>query len=268
MTNGREKTLVPSDYDRFVELVYRKTGIPLHKYKRPQMERRLSSLCSKHGFSNFQSYFQAIDKDEKLLAEFLDRMTINVSEFFRNPGRWEVICGRVIPELLKKRRRLKIWSAACSTGEEPYTIAMIVKQFLPLKDVQILATDIDARALETAKKGIYHKRSLQSIPAPFIHESFREAGEQFYEIVPELKKAVTFQRHNLLEDPFGQDFDLIVCRNVMIYFTEEAKVDLYRRFSEALRPQGILFVGSTEQIFNPAEYGLKSFDTFMYQKAG
>jgi chemotaxis protein methyltransferase CheR len=254
------------DYDQFTEWVYRKTGIDLRKYKRPQMERRLTALYSKRGFASFRAYFQAIENDEQLFAEFLDRITINVSEFFRNPGRWEVISKKVLPELLRSRRKLKIWSAACSTGEEPYTIAMIMKQFLPLKEIQILATDLDVNALETAKKGIYHRRSLQSIPSPMFHEFFREIDTQTYEISPELKRAVIFRKHNLLEDPFGEDFDLIVCRNVIIYFTEEAKADLYRKFAGALRQGGILFVGSTEQIFNPGEYGLKSYDTFMYQK--
>ncbi|GAX89728.1 CheR family methyltransferase [Effusibacillus lacus] len=255
------------DFDLFMEKVFRKTGIDLTKYKRPQMERRLTALREKHGYKDFAAYFQAIDRDQDLFNEFLDRMTINVSEFFRNANRWEVVMNRIIPELLKNKRRLKIWSAACSTGEEPYTLALIMSKHLPLNEVEILATDIDQNALERAKLGIYHSRSLEAVPKDLLQKYFAGGENGMYRIADEIKRCVKFRRQNLLEDTFEKDFDLIVCRNVIIYFTEEAKDLLYHKFSSALRPGGILFVGSTEQIFNPQTYGFQPYDTFFYQKA-
>lgn len=249
-----------------MENIYKYTGIDLRKYKRPQMQRRLTALRDKLGYKDFKSYFEALTKNESLFHEFLDRMTINVSEFFRNSNRWEVLQKRAIPEFLAKNRKIRVWSAACSTGEEPYTLAMILNQFLPLAEVKVLATDIDDNAINKAKYGIYHQRSLQFVPPEFLKKYFRPLENGLYAVNDDLKSCVTFKKHNLLEDKFESDFDLIVCRNVIIYFTEPAKDILYTKFSGALRSGGILFVGSTEQIFNPAGYQLNTYDTFFYQK--
>ncbi len=196
---------------------------------------------------------------------FLDRMTINVSEFWRNPNRWQVFRDKLIPEMAHKSKKLKIWSAACSTGEEPYTIAMILAEKQLLSSAYLLATDIDAGALEKSNEGVYLARSLKEVPEPYLKKYFREVGAT-YHISGELKRSVNFRRQNLLVDPFESGFDLIVCRNVTIYFTEEAKHQLYHKFAKALKPDGLLFVGSTEQIFSPAQYGLQPAETFFYRK--
>lgn len=253
------------DYQQFILNIRKKTGIDLSLYKEAQMKRRLVSLYEKRGFNNFEEYFSAISKENGLLNEFLDRMTINVSEFYRNANRWDVLEKRLLPSLLDKNKRLRIWSAACSTGEEPYTIAMIMSKFIPLNQVQILATDIDENVIERAKLGIYPERSLNEVPAEMKKRYFTQDGS-FYKVADEIKKTVTFKKQNLLADPFNGPFDLIVCRNVLIYFTEEAKDILYRKFSNALASQGIFFVGSTEQIFNPSLYDFQTEDTFFYRK--
>lgn len=253
------------DYEQFVINVKRKTGIDLALYKEAQMKRRLTSLYEKRGFASFQDYFKALSQDNKLLDEFLDRMTINVSEFYRNGKRWEVLEKKLLPNLLERNKRLKIWSAACSTGEEPYTIAMIMSKFMPLSQVQILATDLDENVIERAKIGAYPERSLNEVPDDMKRKYFKQDGS-FFKISEEVKNTVTFKKQNLLADPFGGPFDLIVCRNVLIYFTEDAKDLLYKKFSTALRPDGIFFVGSTEQIFNPSLYGFETEDTFFYRK--
>jgi chemotaxis protein methyltransferase CheR len=256
----------PDDFDIFMDQIYKYANIDLKKYKRPQMQRRLTALRDKQGYKDFGSYFQALTKDRALFDEFLDRMTINVSEFFRNPNRWEVVQTRIVPEFLAKNRKLKVWSAACSTGEEPYTIVMILNQFLPFSEIRVLASDIDENAIAKAKQGIYHQRSLQFVPQEFVDKYFTKLENNMYAVNEEVKKCVVFKKHNLLEDAFEHDFDLIVCRNVIIYFTEQAKDVLYRKFSDALKPGGILFVGSTEQIFNPQSFGFATYDTFFYQK--
>lgn len=258
--------MAAQDFDWFMEKVFQKTGIDLTKYKRPQMERRLTALREKHGYKDFAGYFQAIDGNQELFHEFLDRMTINVSEFFRNANRWEVVMNRIIPGFLKSKRRLKIWSAACSTGEEPYTIALILARYLPLSEIEVLATDLDQNAIARAKQGVYHRRSLESVPSDLLQKYFTVGIHGMYEISNDIKRCVKFQKQNLLEDSFDKEFDLIVCRNVIIYFTEEAKELLYHKFSASLRPGGILFVGSTEQIFNPQAYGFQPYDTFFYQR--
>lgn len=254
-----------NDYEQFIEKIKVKTGIDLSLYKEQQMKRRLTSLYEKYGFKSFLDFYRGIEKDNELLYAFLDRMTINVSEFYRNGKRWEVLEKKFIPELLKNKRNLKIWSAACSTGEEPYTIAMILSKFLPLSEIKILATDIDENVLQKAKIGAYHERSLNEVPIEMKRKYFQKDND-YYVISDEIKRTVTFKKHNLLSDPFEKNFDLIVCRNVLIYFTEEAKNSLYHKFSNALRQGGIFFVGSTEQIFNPGKYNLKPIDTFFYQR--
>lgn len=254
-----------SDYEQFIEKVKRKTRIDLSLYKEAQMKRRLTSLYEKRGYRNFTEYFEAIDRDSALLDEFLDRMTINVSEFYRNAQRWKVLQDKIFPQLLEKNKRLKIWSAACSTGEEPYSLAMVLSNHIPLRDISIQATDLDKGVIEQAKVGLYGARSIKEVPKDIVDRYFIKEGTH-YQVVDEIKRTVTFRQHNLLEDRYEPNHDLIVCRNVMIYFTEEAKDQIYRNFSKALKIGGILFVGSTEQIFNPEQYGFEVVDTFFYQK--
>ncbi|EIJ83301.1 Methyl-accepting chemotaxis protein (MCP) methyltransferase [Bacillus methanolicus MGA3] len=262
---ARGEIQMSQDYLDFIRNMKRKTGIDLSLYKEVQMKRRLTSLYEKKGFSSFHEFFLAMNKDPQLLNECLDRMTINVSEFYRNRTRWEILEKQILPKLLNRKRRLKIWSAACSTGEEPYTIAMIMSNLLPLWQIQILATDIDENAIARAKIGIYQERSLLEVP-PEMKKKYFTSSQNFFHVSDMIKKTVTFKKHNLLKDPFGGPYDLIVCRNVLIYFTEEAKKELYKKFSAALNPGGIFFVGSTEQIFNPGQYDFEIEDTFFYRK--
>ena len=254
-----------SDYELFIEGIKRKTGIDLALYKEAQMKRRLTSLYEKKGYRDFVDFLHALEKDRDLMNEFLDRMTINVSEFYRNGKRWEVLQNKIFPKLLNNSKRLKIWSAACSTGEEPYTIAMVLSNYLPLSQIHVLATDIDENVIQKAKLGLYPDRSLAEVPENMKVKHFVNEG-QFYKISEDVKRTVTYKKHNLLKDSYETNLDLIVCRNVMIYFTEEAKNQIYHNFSKSLRSGGILFVGSTEQIFNPGRYDLEVEDTFFYRK--
>lgn len=253
------------DFDQFVRNVYKKTRIDLSHYKEKQMKRRLTSLRDKHGYTSFADYFQALLQDSQLFHEFIDRLTINVSEFFRNIERWDVLEQKILPDLLKNQKRLKIWSAAASTGEEPYSLVLLLNKFLPLRDIHVTATDIDEDVMQKAKDGKYIERSIKNVPPEFMTRYFKKEDIS-YTISEDIKSKVTFSKHNLLEDSFSTHFDLIVCRNVIIYFTEEAKINLFHKFGQALKPGGILFVGSTEQIFHPEEYGLQSIDSFFYKK--
>ncbi|MFC0523154.1 CheR family methyltransferase [Pontibacillus salicampi] len=253
------------DYQSFVHQVKRKTGIDLALYKEGQMKRRLTSLRDKRGYASFDDYYQALARNRDLYFEFLDRMTINVSEFYRNYKRWEVLEKNILPDLVKDKRSIKVWSAACSTGEEPYTLSMVLHHFFPTSQINVLATDIDENALKRAREGLYPERSLKEVPDHDKQHYFRQEGT-YYRVSDDIKRTVTFKKHNLLADTYEKHFDLIICRNVLIYFTEDAKAKVYQQFSDALKANGILFVGSTEQIFNPQHYSFKVADTFFYEK--
>ncbi|MFB9277219.1 CheR family methyltransferase [Cohnella cellulosilytica] len=253
------------DFSRFVANIKKLTSIDLSQYKESQMRRRLTTLRMKHGFRSFDEYFAALTAEARLRNEFLDRMTINVSEFWRNPNRWQVLMEKFLPQMMERSARLSLWSAACSTGEEPYTLAMIMDSLGALDRTTVLATDIDDGVLAKAREGIYLERSLRDVPAEFKTKYFAPEDGAF-RIDGRLKKAIKLQKQNLLLDAFGGPFDMIVCRNVMIYFTEDAKHILYGKFARALKPGGLLFVGSTEQIFSPGQYGLETADTFFYRR--
>ncbi len=253
------------DFLNFVKKLKAATAIDLALYKETQMKRRLTTFRMKKGFDTFTSFFDALMSDKALLYEFYDRMTINVSEFWRNANRWETLEKQFIPEMLKKHSRLKCWSAACSTGEEPYTLAMILNELHALEASKVIATDIDDGALEKARKGAYIERAVKEVPSLYLKKYFA-FDQGLFHVSEKLKKAVQYQKGNLLNDSFEQDFDLIICRNVLIYFTDEAKAELYRKFSQALKRGGILFIGSTEQIFTPGKFGLESAETFFYKK--
>lgn len=252
-------------YDDFTKAIFRLTKIDLSCYKERQMKRRIDSLINRNNFDQYDEYYKALISDKNKLETFINFITINVSEFFRNANQWEVLRKDIIPTLLEKHKKLKIWSAACSTGEEPYSMVMLLREFLPYNDIRIIATDIDKEALKKAKKGIYSEKSIQSLPKHYI-ERFFTPLEGSYKIDDKVKDCVEFNQHNLLMDPFPTKCHLIICRNVMIYFTEETKSKLYVKFRDSLEDDGILFVGSTEQIIFPQRYDLKSIRTFFYKK--
>ncbi|MGW6664104.1 MULTISPECIES: CheR family methyltransferase [Peribacillus] len=256
---------MPQEYEEFIRNIKMLTGIDLALYKEGQMKRRLTSLYEKRGYHSFREYYKDMQANPDVLNEFLDRMTINVSEFYRNAKRWEVLERKILPRLLESKKKLKIWSAACSTGEEPYTIAMILSNLVPLSQIEILATDLDENVLERAKLGLYPERSLNEVPEEIKRKCFEKKAD-YYRVDDEIKRRVTFKKQNLLADRFDEGFDLIVCRNVLIYFTEEAKNLLYEKFSVSLKSGGVFFVGSTEQIFTPGNYQFETIDTFFYKK--
>jgi chemotaxis protein methyltransferase CheR len=253
------------DYQKFILEVDKRHDINLSLYKETQMKRRITTLRNKRGFKSYIDYYHAMNENNELMNEFIDRLTINVSEFFRNRKRWEVLKNRIIPELIENRPRLKIWSAACSTGEEAYSLAILFNEFFPQVTVQIIATDIDETVLKEAKKGSYLEQSLKEVPT-YLKKKYFHYDNNTYQVDPKLGKQITFAKHNLLADRYPSQIDLLVCRNVLIYFTDEAKEEIYHGFKDALNPGGVLFVGSTEQIFSSEKYQLKLYDTFFYQK--
>ncbi len=255
------------DYEQFKEQVLALTKINLHMYKEKQMKRRIDSLIAKHKINGYKDYVDAIKKDAKLFEEFVNYLTINVSEFWRNPDQWKVLEELVMPELIKMSgKNLKVWSAACSTGDEPYSLVMLMSKFMPLSNIKVLATDIDKQVLEKARVGLYNEKSLAGLPKEFKDKYFTKIGESNYQISEEIKRCVEFKEGNLLADKYPTGLDLILCRNVVIYFTDEAKTEIYKKFNESLKTGGYLFVGSTEQIINYKELNYSSFKSFFYKK--
>ena len=254
------------DYEYFKKEILALTSIDLNSYKEKQMKRRIDTLIAKNKIVGYDNYVHALRQNKQLFEEFVNYITINVSEFYRNPEQWKVMDGQIIPELIKKfGRNLKIWSAACSTGDEPYSLVMAFSRHLPLSNIKIFATDLDKQVIAKAKVGLYSEKSIVSVPEDLKKKYFTQVGPS-YKISDEIKARVEFKEHNLLKDIYPTDCHLIVCRNVLIYFTEEAKDEVFRKYYKSLASGGILFIGSTEQIINYKEMGYERKSSFFYQK--
>lgn len=254
------------DYEYFKKAVFDLTKINLDAYKEKQMKRRIDTLIAKNKIVGYENYVAALKANPRMFEEFVNYLTINVSEFYRNPDQWQIMDKEIIPELIRRfGKNLKIWSAACSTGDEPYSLVMALSRHLPLNQIRIYATDLDKQVIAKAKAGLYAEKSIASVPDDFKKKYFTKIGPS-YQISDEIKSRVDFQEHNLLKDTYPTDCHLIVCRNVLIYFTEEAKEDVFRKFHKSLKPGAFLFIGSTEQIINHKEIGYDRKNSFFYEK--
>lgn len=252
-------------YEIFKSKILTLSGIDLNSYKEAQMKRRIDALITRNGIASYDEYVRFISANKAKYEEFINYLTINVSEFWRNPEQWEVLEKKVLPQF-NGRGGIKVWSAACSTGDEPYSLSMLLKKFYGTKKYSIIATDIDKQVLSAANTGIYNARSLKGLPEEFLKKYFKKLNENAYQVSDDVKTSVTFKQHNLLKDEYPSGCDLIVCRNVLIYFTDAAKNEIYAKFYKALNPGGVLFLGSTEQIINPANFGFTSISSFFYKK--
>ena len=254
------------DYEGFKAAVFKLTSIDLNAYKEQQMKRRIDTLISRHKISGYEDFVKSLKTDKDLFEEFVSYLTINVSEFYRNPEQWELMDKEFIPELIKKfGKNLKIWSAACSTGDEPYSLVMALSKHIPLSNIKIIATDIDKQILAQAKVGLYNEKSIAGVPDEFKKKYFTKIGNS-YQISDEIKARVEFKQSNLIKDPYPDKCDFIVCRNVLIYFTEEAKDEVFRKFCSSLKVGGLLFIGSTEQIMNHKDMGYERKNSFYYER--
>lgn len=253
------------DMVQFEQWVLREFNINLSAYKSNQLHRRINSLMSRVGVKSIDEYTVLLKKDQAQRQKFLDFITINVSEFFRNPEIFEELKNKLQEELLKNSSSLKIWSAACSIGAEPYSIAMYLDELSPNGRHKIIATDIDSTILERAKKGEYVASEIKNVKKDYLNKYFTIMDDK-YNISPKIKSLVTFKKHDLILESYEKDFDLIVCRNVVIYFNQDVKDVIYKKFSQSLKKGGLLFVGATESIYNYRDYGFEKASTFIYRK--
>lgn len=258
-------------YSQVKASIKRRLNIDLTNYKDEQMKRRLDSWLVRVHSNTWSDYFSLLSNDPTELERFRNYLTINVTEFFRDVNRWDFLRQDILPYLFRyssgnrQISELKLWSAGCSIGAEAYTLAILMAESAPLQKYSLLATDLDRGALLKARsRGPYLEGDIRNLNTAQLQKYFTPTAP--YYVKESLQKNIRFQEQDLLADPFDRGFDLIVCRNVVIYFTAEAKETLYAKFCDALRPGGVLFLGGTELISGPSKYGLQNFGISFYKK--
>ena len=256
-----------AEYEQLKRTIKAVTGADLDFYKPRQMIRRLDGYIGRIAGGSTRTFIDLIGGDREAASALKEFLTINVTEFFRDPHSWESLETDILPELLSRSSTLKVWSAGCSQGSEPFTIAMILETLAPNRPHRVLATDLDAAVLDRAGNGgPYSRGELKNLSNAQLARWFVEEDGRF-RVGQSLRKRVTVKRHNLLEDPFDSGFDLIVCRNVVIYFSEEAKRDLNMRFAAALKPGGYFFIGGTETLLDAGALGFERRATSFYRRS-
>ncbi len=255
------------DFSIFKEKVRGRFRLDLNSYKENQLKRRLDALMVKLKLNtaDYYGFFKLLAADRSAYLEFLDTLTINVSEFFRDKAMFEYLENTILPVLISKSRTLRIWSAACSNGAEPYSIAIILEDITPCRRHSIEGSDIDRNILKTAAAGCYSEEQVRNVGEPRLKKYFKTDGGSYY-INENIKKQVGFRQHDLLIAPYGAGYNLIICRNVTIYFTREAQEKINNKFYRALETGGVLFIGASEMIFNYHELGFEKLSTCFYRK--
>jgi chemotaxis protein methyltransferase CheR len=256
------------EYEQFCLAFRRVCGIDLLQYKRGQMERRIRSFVStRHGDLSLLDYAGTLKTDKDELNRFLDRVTINVSQLWRNPEQWEVLEEQILPDLAKTgANRVRAWSAGSSYGAEAYTLAAIARRAIPRAQVTILGTDIDARMVDRARTGVFTAEDARDAPTATLANHFAMEDGKWHASA-ELKRMVRFEQGDLLRvQPAQASFDLVLCRNTVIYFNEDVRDALHGRLAESLRAGGRLVVGATERVSEPAKHGLEPESPFVYRK--
>jgi chemotaxis protein methyltransferase CheR len=249
------------EYVHLCEQVRRLSGVDLLQYKRGQMERRIRAFAARRGTPDLAAYARRLGAEPQELDAFLDRVTINVSQLWRHPEQWKAIGGHVLPELAR-RGRIRAWSAGCSYGAEAYTLAAVSRESVPGARVEIRGTDLDRRMVERARLGRFSADDGRDAPPAALRRWFPDG-----QATEELRRMVSFEVGDLLRMPLQPAVnDLVLCRNTVIYFTEEVRDALHRRLVETLRPGGYLVVGASERVAHARELGLTSPFHFIYRK--
>jgi len=272
MFEHKEFSMTDSDYRFISQAVYDECGIVLSDQKRDMVYSRLARRVRLLKLSSFADYIRYLETNEASeFTEFINAITTNLTSFFREPHHFEFMKKKVLPEMKKNHvndRRVRIWSAGCSTGMEPYSLAMTLHNKFPSNwDFKILATDLDTNVLDTAKNGIYQSESVTGVNDSLLQNFFKQdASGDRYKVKDKLKQLITFKQLNLLEPwPMKGPFDVIFCRNVVIYFDLKTKNRLFERYYELLRPNGYLILGHSETMSREVKL-FKPLGTTIYQK--
>ena len=253
------------EYGAFCAAIRRLCGIDLAQYKRAQMERRIRTFAERRGITRLADYAAVLAGSEQELDEFLDRVTINVSQLWRNPEQWELLARKVLPAFAG-RLRFKAWSAGSSYGAEAYTLAAVCAEALPKVRAEIVGTDIDRRMVERARTGVFSIGDARDVPRASRSRWFTERDGELHADA-ELRARCRFEAGDLLTmRPPQQIYDLVLCRNTVIYFTPLVKDALHARLAAAVVPGGYFMVGSTERVSDPASLGLEVAHPFVYRR--
>jgi chemotaxis protein methyltransferase CheR len=262
---ARLDPLADDDYPTFCAGLARLCRVDLTSYKRGQMERRVRAFAKGRGKPELLDYLALLAYDPDELGQLLDRVTINVSQLWRNPLQWRTLAESVIPALARERR-IRAWSAGCSYGAEVYTLAAICREAAPGTELAVRGTDIDERMLARARSGCFSEADMSTVPDS-ARERWFERTETGWQVDPELAAVARFEAEDLLTcAPAHEAYDLITCRNTVIYFTGDSRARLHRKLAAALRPGGHLMVGCTERIADAEQYGLELVHPFNYRK--
>jgi chemotaxis protein methyltransferase CheR len=246
-----------ADFEQYRTLIYKESGITFTPTNRSILESRLKERLRDKGIGLAKDYFAVISKDQGELKSFLDSITTNLTRFFRNQAHFDAMEHHVIPELMNIKKStgnnsIKIWSAGCSTGEEPYTIAMLMNEIMPAQwKYEIIASDLSLKCLMTAKEGFYKDAQIVGIPDNYLKKYFGKV-EGGYKVNADLMSKIRFDYHNLKNDSGQKNLDVIFCRNVIIYFDEAAQTAVINRFWDAMAPKSFLFIGHSESLFGMA----------------
>lgn len=251
------------DINDIYDFVYREFRIKLDAYKSVQMNRRIETFISKNNINTYSDFVIECKNNPSLREQFLDHITINVTQFFRNIDIFFQL-EDMFKNRIPKRDIYRIWSSACSIGSEPYSVAMLLEN-MGIKNYEILATDIDRKVIEYAENGLYKEDEVEDVPASFLYTYFTKEGDKF-KIKDFILNKVNFSRHDLILNQFPYGMDLILCRNVVIYFKRVEQMRIYNKFYDCLNDSGVVFIGATENIYDYQQIGFSKLGTFFYQK--
>jgi chemotaxis protein methyltransferase CheR len=258
-----DESISPKDFERLSRLIYEQSGIVLKEEKKTMVELRIKRRLKSLDLRSFHQYcdylFSAQGGKDDEIVQLIDVVSTNKTDFFREPDHFEYLARQAVPDLMARNRSgrsLLVWSAGCSTGEEPYTLAMVLRECAaahPQLRFQVLATDISTAVLGKARKGIFHADAVRPVPAALQRKYFmrsRDPNSQLLRVVPELRELVEFRRLNFMDSDFGlaQKVDIVFCRNVMIYFDRATQEKIVQKLARQLVPGGYAFVGHSESL--------------------
>ncbi len=256
-----------ADYAKIKDAVRRHLAVDLDYYKSNQMVRRLTGFVQRTKAASVPEFLARLGADAALRTELKDFLTINVTEFFRDAAPFEVLEKQVLPEVLSRSPSPRIWSAGCSRGAEAYSVVMALEDMRPGLRYRLIGTDLDRNVVDMARAGgPYSDADVKGVSKARLLRHFVETPQGRF-VKPELRAKAEFREGNLFSDRFETGFDLILCRNVVIYFSDEAKKKLNERFSASLREGGFFFIGGTETILGCADFGFERVNSSFYRKA-
>lgn len=265
--------LTDQEFNQFRKVIYDESGITFSDTNRSILDSRIKDLLREKNIASPNEYFKIVTSDKEEMKVMLDSVTTNLTRFFRNDAHWLAFEKYVLPHVLEEKKKtgntkIRVWSAGCSTGEEPYTIAMVLKKLLPPPyTFQIIASDISLKSIMTAKMGFYADARVEGVPKDYLEKYFTKSSGG-YQVKRELMDCIRFDYHNLKNDSGERNFDIVFCRNVLIYFDEPAQLVVINHFWDSMAPHSYLYIGHSESLFgmNTKFEFLKTDWTTLYQK--